>query len=99
VGLIAFHRTIADKLDPVFAAQAQFLDSLKGRTATLALIVITGPSLYMELAMIRWLAAAYPFFSFYKNYSLLACFLGLGAGHALADDERITLPVTLPLSL
>jgi len=32
-------------------------------------------SLLLELVLIRWLASVFPVFSFYKNFTMLACFL------------------------
>ena len=43
-----------------------------------------GLSLFLELAVIRWHGSEWEMFAFYKNFSLLACFLGLGLGYALA---------------
>ena len=36
-------------------------------------------------------------FAFYKNFGLLACFLGLGLGYALAGRARIPGVLVLPL--
>ena len=46
-------------------------------------------SLLLELVLIRWLASVFPVFSFYKNFTLLACFLGLGAGYAVAEKAAV----------
>jgi spermidine synthase len=54
-------------------------------------------SLFLELAIIRWQATVFPFFSFYKNLSLLSCFAGLGLGYALGRRDRVPLFLTLPL--
>jgi spermidine synthase len=47
--------------------------------------------------MIRWLASVFPVFSFFKNFTLLACFLGLGAGYAVADKQRCAPALVLPM--
>ena len=39
----------------------------------------------------------FPVFALYKNFTLLACFCGLGIGYALAHRRPLLLPMTLPL--
>ena len=51
------------------------------------IVLVTMVSLLLELVMIRWLASVFPVFSFFKNFTLLACFLGLGAGYAVAEKQ------------
>ena len=51
------------------------------------IVLVTMVSLLLELVMIRWLASVFPVFSLFKNFTLLACFLGLGAGYAVADKQ------------
>ena len=47
--------------------------------------------------MIRWQATVFELFAFYKNFSLLACFAGLGLGYALGSRKLIPLFLTVPL--
>jgi hypothetical protein len=61
------------------------------------IVLVTMVSLLLELVMIRWLASVFPVFSFFKNFTLLACFLGLGAGYAIADKERCAPALVLPM--
>ena len=61
------------------------------------IVLVTMVSLLLELVMIRWLASVFPVFSFFKNFTLLACFLGLGAGYAVADKERCAPALVLPM--
>jgi spermidine synthase len=61
------------------------------------IVLVTMVSLLLELVMIRWLAAVFPVFSFFKNFTLLACFLGLGAGYAVADKQRCAPALVLPM--
>lgn len=85
-------------LDRAAAEQATFLSTgLSERWVDVAIAVSAGLSLFLELAMIRWQAALFPFFAFYKNLSLLSCFAGLGLGYALANRNRSYLFLTLPL--
>ena len=84
-------------LTDTFVRQAEAMDALSERRKASALLVLAGLSLLLELAMIRWLAALFPFFSFYKNFVLLACFMGLGVGYAMSQDRTLALPVVAPL--
>ena len=87
VGIVLYPRWLAEKLGPEIDTmgatfEARFEDA--STTHKLRLIVlVTMLSLLLELVMIRWLASVFPVFSFFKNFTLLACFLGLGAGYAV----------------
>jgi hypothetical protein len=89
------------KLVPFFdgsaQAQARFLDALNPKYAGAAILFSAALSLFIELACIRWQSSVLPFFALYKNFSLLACFVGLGLGYALAARDRIPLVIVLPL--
>ncbi|SDT05812.1 Spermidine synthase [Bradyrhizobium canariense] len=61
------------------------------------IVLVTMAGLLLELVMIRWLASVFPVFSFFKNFTLLACFLGLGAGYAVADKQRCAPALVLPM--
>ncbi len=49
----------------------------------IGLFVLSFLSLYLELLLIRWLAADIRAFSVFKTFPLATCFVGLGAGYAL----------------
>jgi len=77
--------------------QAVFLiKELPERRIGLAILASAAPSLFLELAIIRWQATVFPFFSFYKNLSLLSCFAGLGLGYSLGRRDHVPLFLTLP---
>jgi SAM-dependent methyltransferase len=84
-------------IDASALAQARFLDTLNAKYADAAILFSAALSLFVELAIIRWQSSVLPFFAFYKNFSLLACFVGLGLGYALATRHRIPLVIVLPL--
>lgn len=44
--------------------------------------------LFLEILLIRWLAAEVRLFGFFNNLCLIACFLGLGVGCTLARSEK-----------
>jgi hypothetical protein len=89
------------KLEPVLdanaLAQAHFLDTLDSRYVDGAITLSAALSLFLELALIRWQSSVLAFLAFYKNFSLLACFAGLGLGYALAARSRIPLVLAVPL--
>src|ERR1700754_846444 len=41
------------------------------------IVLVTMVSLLLELVMIRWLASVFPVFSFFKNFTMLASFVGV----------------------
>src|SRR5262249_10681319 len=83
-GLFYCLRRLEPVLDANAAAQTQFLDTLDIRRVDPAIALAAALSLFLELAMIRWQSSVLEFLAFYKNFSLLACFAGLGLGYALA---------------
>jgi spermidine synthase len=96
-GLFYGLRRLEPVLDANAAAQTQFLDTLDVRHVDPAIALAAALSLFLELAMIRWQSSVLEFLAFYKNFSLLACFAGLGLGYALAARNRIPLLMVLPL--
>jgi spermidine synthase len=84
-------------LDELFAAQTRYLDELPVRYVDLAIFAAAAISLFLELAVIRWQGTVFEFFAFYKNFTLLSCFAGLGIGYSLAAKDRTPLPLVIPL--
>ncbi len=60
------------------------------------IVLISGLSLYLELAVIRWIAGEVRVFSYFKNLTLLAAFLGLAIGFGLVARRDIR-PAYAPL--
>jgi hypothetical protein len=56
-----------------------------------------GLGLYLELVVIRFHASCFQVFAYFKNFSLLSCFLGLGIGYVLRRSVPLCLPLMLPL--
>lgn len=80
------------------AAQADFLDTMSEAWVPRAIAVSAALGLLLELAVIRWHASMFEFFAFYKNFSLLACFAGLGIGYALSRNRQgVLLCLVIPL--
>jgi hypothetical protein len=101
LALVAFYFLLA-RLEPqVLTAsreQVVFLERISGSSLSTAVAAAAGLSLFLELAVIRWQGTVFQFFAFYKNYGLLACFVGLGLGYALCrDKDGIPIHLSLPL--
>jgi len=98
---VGFHwllRRLEGTIERAADEQAAFLtNGLPNRWVGVAIVFSAALSLFLELAMIRWQAAVFPFFAFYKNLSLLSCFAGLGLGYSLGKRHRSYLFLTLPL--
>jgi hypothetical protein len=76
---------------------AHYVGSAPRFTCSIFVVVLAGTGLFLELAMIRWHASIFPMFAFYKNFSLLACFAGLGLGYATARGRQVSLLLSLGL--
>src|SRR5260370_14193169 len=63
--------------------------------AQLALVSVLG--LFLELLMIRWISAEIPIFAYFKNFVLIACFLGFGLGCYLCRQRVNLLALLYPL--
>lgn len=97
-------RLIADRRHqwgPILEAHMQRhteqVDALPVRHNWLWIALAAGVGLYLELAFIRFHASCFQLFAFFKNFSLLSCFLGLGIGYALGGRRHLYTPLVLPL--
>jgi len=90
-------RKLEHFLDDDARLEARFLDTSDPRYVDVAILCSAALSLFLELALIRWQSSVLEFLAFYKNFSLLACFAGLGLGYALANRARIPVLLVLPL--
>ena len=63
----------------------------------LSIFLISAIALFAELMIIRIHSIYFPVFAFYKNISLLSCFLGLGIGFARFKNKYIKTGIILPL--
>ena len=83
---------LAQKLE----AHTDALDALPQRHIGLWIALAAGMGLYMELMIIRWHASCFQVFAYFKNISLLACFLGLGIGYARGSKRPVATSLVLP---
>jgi spermidine synthase len=96
-GMLRWLRASKSGLDDLFATQTTWFDELPIGWVDAAIFGSAALSLFLELAVIRWQGTVFEFFAFYKNFTLLACFAGLGLGYSLASRDRIPLVAVVPL--
>lgn len=70
-------------------------DSERFSYRKLALVSVLG--LFLEMLMIRWISSEIRIFAYFKNFVLIACFLGFGLGCYLCRRKANLLPIFLPL--
>jgi spermidine synthase len=90
-------RRLAAAIEAISRAEAACLDHLADRWVPLAIAASAAVSLTLELALICWQGTVWEMFAFYKNFSLLSCFAGLGLGYALARRDSVPALMILPL--
>ena len=56
-------------------------------------------SLFIELLMIRWISSEIRIFAYFKNFVLIACFLGFGLGCYLSRRKINLLVMLVPLTV
>ena len=61
---------------------------MENRRAVFDLFLASLLSLFVELVFIRWVASELRVIAFYKNFALIAAFLGLGVGFAIQRQEK-----------
>ena len=71
-------------------------DALSGSWMQLLTISIAG--LFIELLMIRWISSEITVFAYFKNFVLIACFLGFGLGAYLCRQPVNLLATFGPLT-
>lgn len=52
------------------------------------LFMVSAMALYTEVVLIRWMSAEIRMFAYLKNFTLFACFLGLGLGMMRRERDR-----------
>lgn len=62
------------------------------------LMLVSLLSLFLELLMIRWISSEIRVFAYFKNFVLIACFLGFGLGCYLCRRKINLLVMVLPLA-
>jgi predicted membrane-bound spermidine synthase len=72
------------------------IDAIPDSHIGLWIALAAGLSLYAELMIIRLHSSYFQLFAYFKNVSLLSCFLGLGIGYARGAKRPLTTPLVLP---
>ena len=72
------------------------IDSLPDLNLGIWIALAAGLGLFMELMVIRIHSSYFQLFAYFKNVSLLSCFLGLGIGYARGSLRPLTTPLVLP---
>ena len=86
----------ADEWRKLFAPWDFSPQSLGGSTyGQLALASVL--TLFLEVLMIRWVSSEVRIFAYFKNFVLIACFLGFGVGCYLCRRRANLLALTIPL--
>jgi hypothetical protein len=73
------------------------IDAMPDLHIGLWIALAAGLSLFTELMIIRLHASYFQLFAYFKNVSLLSCFLGLGIGYARGSRRPLATPLVLPL--
>src|SRR5262245_14922025 len=69
------------------------------RQALLRLFVISFLILFIELACIRWFASTVIFLTFFTNFVLMACFLGMSVGCLAAQRKQDLVKLVVPMTV
>ena len=70
----------SEEKPPVWTERWQFSPRLIGGFSYWQLALISVAGLFLELLMIRWISSEIRVFAYFKNFVLVACFLGFGLG-------------------
>ena len=72
------------------------IDALPSPRIGVWIAAAAGVGLFAELMVIRLHSSYFPLFAYFKNVSLLSCFLGLGIGYTLASRRLLLTPFVMP---
>jgi spermidine synthase len=78
------------------AAHTDAVDALAASAPWVWIGVSAAIGLFLELTVIRFHGSCFQLFAFFKNVSLLSCFLGLGIGYSIAGSRPLFTPLVLP---
>ncbi len=75
------------EIPPVEGDHQKPVEEASKKKLAIELFLISFVSLYLELLVIRWLSGEVRFFTVFRTFPLVACFVGLGLGCALANKK------------
>lgn len=82
-----------------WSAQGEFSADDLGGFSWLSLALVSVLSLFLELLMIRWISSEIRIFAYFKNFVLIACFLGFGLGCYLSRRRVNLFSLLVPLGI
>jgi spermidine synthase len=80
-----------------WVGQFEFSPETLGGFSYARLAVVSLFGLFLELLMIRWVSSEIPIFAYFKNFVLIACYLGFGLGCYLSKRRINLLALCVPL--
>ncbi|OGX23541.1 MAG: hypothetical protein A2Y03_05195 [Omnitrophica WOR_2 bacterium GWF2_38_59] len=98
--LLIFRPTFLKSLlpwDKWFKKHTEDIDSIPAAQLGLWIVLAAAVGLYAELMIIRIHSSFFQLFAYFKNISLLSCFLGLCIGFARGNKKPLQTPVVLPM--
>ena len=97
LALFSLYRVNKKQGDNRFANWSFSLEDGGSSWSRLALVSLLG--LFLEMLIIRWVSSEIRVFAYFKNFVLIACFLGFGMGCYLCRKRVNLLPVFVPMLL
>ena len=94
--LIPQTRPILKRIEDYLEMHTAFLDKITSSSLNVWIALAAGLALFMELMIIRVHSSCFQLFAYYKNISLLSCFLGLGIGYARGKNKILATSLVLP---
>lgn len=85
--------------DPSTPRQMEVEPQQLGGSSYRQLVLVSLLSLFVEMLMIRWISSEIRIFAYFKNFVLVACFLGFGLGCYLCRRRVQFMAMTAPLLL
>jgi len=95
LSLFSLYRVSKKQGEGRFSGWNFSLEAAGFSSARLALISLLG--LFLEMLIIRWVSSEIRIFAYFKNFVLIACFLGFGMGCYLCRKRVNLMPVFLPM--
>lgn len=91
------HRRQASGLRKWLEEHTDAVDAIPDAHVGWWIALVAGLGLYTELMIIRVHGSYFHLFAYFKNVSLMSCFLGLGLGYILGSRRPLTTPLALPM--
>src|SRR5579872_1567826 len=99
LAVLVVYRVFRDPKPSDKPRRLEFDISEVGRFSYLQLALVSLLSLFIEMLMIRWVSSEIRIFAYFKNFVLVACFLGFGLGCYLCRRRVQLTAIITPLLL